>query len=141
MSNTKKVVLTGKVDAQKWVKENNGYPEVGMFADEKTLKKFYKQLSDEQLLEWVIVEGLTYKPCEESEAINHMRICMAILYKHFPKESSTGSSKPKSKYSEYTTENLMQMAIDHEVPVEVTDDMRIMRMRTIMALRAAKVIE
>jgi hypothetical protein len=137
MSNTKKIV--GKVDAKEWVAKN-GYPEVGMFSDKKCLQKFYKQLSDEQLEDWCSLEGLQYIPCPDSEPINHMRICMAILYKHFPKETK-GSNKSESKYSKYSTEDLMQLAIDKSVPVEVTEDMRIMRMRTIMALRAAKVIE
>lgn len=132
--------ITAKVDAIAWVKEN-GYPEVGMFTEEKVLQKFYKKLSDEQLDEWCKLEGLEYKPCETSEPINRMRMAMAILYKHFPKETKDTASKKKSKYADYSTEQLMQMAIDNEVPVEVTEDMRIMRMRTIMALRASKVIE
>jgi hypothetical protein len=132
----KVVVLTGKVDATKYVAEK-GYPEVGQFADTKSLQKFYKQLDTKSLEDWAALEGLTYKACPDSEPIHRMRVAMAILYKHFPKESS---SKPESPYKQYTLEQLVAMAVEHEVPVEPTDDDRILRMRTIMALRAAKVI-
>ena len=126
-----------KVDAVKVIEEN-GYPEVGYFTEKKDLQKFYKQLDDSVLEDWISIEGLEFKPCEDSEPINRMRMCMAILYKHFPKEHSEG--KKKSKYAQYTTESLIQMAIDNDVAVEPTDDMKIMRMRTIMALRTAKLI-
>ena len=129
------VKLVGKVDAAKYVKEK-GYPEVGQFADTKSLQKFYKQLSMENLKGWVELEGLTVKPTD-SEPIYRMRLAMAILYKHFPKETS---SKPESPYKQYTLEQLVTMAIDNNVPVEATDDDRILRMRTIMALRAHKVL-
>jgi hypothetical protein len=93
-NNGKVVKISGKVDAQAIV-GSKGYPEVGMFADEKSLQKFYKQLSQEQLDEWCVLEGLTYKDCE-NEPIKRMRACMAIMDKHFPKQ--TGSSKKESPY-------------------------------------------
>lgn len=137
---SKKVTqIIGKVDAMQWV-EDNGYPEVGMFAEQKVLQKFYKQLDTETLIDWCAIEGLEYKECPDSEPIQRMRICMAILYKHFPKAPST-TTKKKSKYADYTTEDLVAMAVEKDVPVEVTEDMRIMRMRCIMALRASKVID
>ena len=136
MSNVLKV--TDKVNAVEWV-EKNGYPEVGVFSEQKVLQKFYKQLTDEQLMEWIALEGLDFNVCEDSEAINRMRMCMAILYKHFPKAPSQG--KKKSKYADYSLETLIQMAVDNEVVFEVCDDERILRMRCIMALRANKVIE
>jgi len=134
----KVVLLTAKVDAVKHVKEN-GYPEVGMFEDKKSLQKFYKQLDTTTLIDWCCLEGLVYNECTDSEPIQRMRICMAILYKHFPK--SPGTTKKKSKYADYTTEALIALAVDNEVVFEITDDMRILRMRAIMALRASKVIE
>ena len=134
MAKTKK--LNNKVDAIKFVEEN-GFPEVGTFADKKALQKFYKQLPTEMLEEWANLEGLEYKACEDSEPIHRMRVAMAILYKHFPKEPS---KKKESPYKAYTTEQLIEMAIENSVEVEPTEDMRIMRMRTIMALRDAKVI-
>jgi hypothetical protein len=134
----KVVVLKGKVDAVKWVTENNGYPEVGQFDEQKTLQKFYKQLTVEQLEEWAKLEGAEYKSCPEQPAIHRMRVAMAILYKHYPKETAT---KKESKYAKLTLEDLLAMAIENEVAVEPTEDERIMRMRTIMALRQAKVIE
>jgi hypothetical protein len=117
----------------------DGYPEVGNFSDKKDLQKFYKHCTMDQLQEWVDVEGLTdtVSPTD-SEPILRMRLCMAILYKHFPKAPS---AKKKSKYSDYTNEQLLQLAIDKDVVFEMTDDDRILRMRAIMALRAAKVIE
>jgi len=130
--------ITGKVDAVKHV-EKLGFPEVGQFVEQKDLQKFYKQLSIESLKEWVELEGLSYKPCEDSEMIDRMRVCMAILYHHFPKEPSV--SKKKSKYADYTLEQLISMAIENDVAVETTEDERIMRMRTIMALRAAKLVD
>jgi hypothetical protein len=131
----------GKTDAQAYIVENNGYPEVGYFKDEKDLKKFYKQLDDTQLNEWLEVEGLDYKP-SDNEPINRMRKCMAILYLHFPRESK-GSSKSKSKYADYTTEDLLQMAIDNNVEVREPKgtDQRILRMYTIMALKDAGILQ
>jgi hypothetical protein len=120
----------------KFVAEN-GLPEKGHFKEQKDLQKFYKHLSDEQLVEWVGLEGLEYNP-SESAPINRMRMCMAILYHNFPKPAS---AKKKSKYADYTNEALLQLAIDKDVVFEMTDDDRILRMRAIMALRAAKVIE
>lgn len=116
----------------------DGYPEVGYFTEQKDLQKFYKHLEDTQLTEWVELEGLEYKPAD-SAPIERMRKCMAILYKHFPKTPS--ASKKKSKYADYTNEYLLQLALEKDVVFEVCDDERILRMRAIMALRAAKVIE
>lgn len=128
---TKKVRIN-KEYVQKFVQEQ-GYPEVGHFAVKEDLQKFYKHLTDEQLQEWVELEGLEYKP-SDSQPINRMRMAMAVLYKHFPKAPA---KKKTSKYSKYSLEDLIQLALEHSVPVEPTEDERIMRMRTIMALRAA----
>lgn len=111
-----------------------GYPEVGHFGDDKrALQNFYRHLSNEQLEEWVELEGLEITPTD-SEPIYRMRLAMAILYLHYPKAPS---KKKQSKYAKYSLEDLVQMAVDKDVPVEPTEDDRIMRMRTIMALRAA----
>lgn len=133
----KKVVVNEKF-VQEFVAKD-GYPEVGseVVVDQKWLQKFYKHLTDEQLTEWVELEGLTYNP-SESAPIERMRKCMSILYKHYPKQTA---SKKKSKYADYSNEQLIQMLLDKDIPCEVTDDERIMRMRAIMALRAHKVIE
>lgn len=125
-----------KAFVEKFVEEQ-GYPEVGHFEDKKDLQKFYKHVSDEQLAEWVELEGVEFNP-SESEPINRMRMCMAILYKHFPKAPS---AKKESKYAKYSLEDLMQMAMENDVVFEDTDDERILRMRAIMALRAAKVLD
>jgi len=114
------------------------YPEVGDYEDSADLKKFYKKLSVEQLEEWVELEGLEVK-ATDSPQIYRMRLCMAILYKHFPK----AESKPKSK-RKYTqsTEELVAMALDNDV--EVKDDKgneQILRMYTIMALKKAGLLD
>ena len=75
--------------------------------------------------------------CPEQPAIHRMRVCMSILYLHFPKEVAP---KKESPYKQYTTEDLVQMALDNEVAFEPSSDERILRMRAIMALRANKVI-
>ena len=134
--NIKGTAIQGKVDAVAYIKAN-GYPEVGQFTDEKSVQKFYKQLSQEQLDEWVALEGLEYKPCTEQPSIHRMRACMAILYKHFPRETSP---KKESPYKQFTTEQLVSMALEHEIAFEACDDERILRMRAIMALRANKII-
>jgi hypothetical protein len=134
----KQVNISGKVNAVDYISEN-GYPEVGSFVDQKALQKFYKQLDTAVLEDWANLEGLTYKPCTDSEPIHRMRVAMAILYKHFPKAPS--ANKKKSKYGEYTTECLIQMALDNNVLVEPTDNDQIMRMRVIMALRVHGVLE
>jgi hypothetical protein len=117
----------------------DGYPELESFVDQKHLQKFYKHLTSVQLAEWLDLEGLTesVKP-SDSEPIMRMRQCMALLYKAYPRE---GATKKKSKYGDYTTESLIQLAIENDVVFETCDDERILRMRAIMALRASKVIE
>jgi len=62
---------------------------------------------------------------------------MTILRAHFPVEHK---AKAESPYKKYTTEDLVQLAVDHDVVFETCDDERILRMRAIMALRASKVI-
>lgn len=114
-----------------------GFPEQGHFTEKKDLQTFYKHLTNEQLAEWLDVEGLEYTP-NESESINRMRMCMAVLYLHFPKAPST---KKQSKYAKYSLEDLMQMATDKDVIFEITDDEKILRMRAIMALRVAGHLE
>ena len=131
----KKNAIT-KDSVAKFITEN-GYPELGHFTEQKDLQKFYKHLTDEQLLEWVELEGLEFKPAD-SAPINRMRMAMAVLYKHFPKKEA---AKKKSKYADYSDEQLMQMLLDNDVPCEVTEDERIMRMRAIMALRAHNILE
>ncbi len=121
---------------QKFVEEK-GYPEVGYFEEKKDLQKFYKHLSDEQLLDWIELEGLEYTP-NDSQPINRMRMAMSVLYSRFPKQASP---KKQSKYAQYSLDDLVQMAVDHDVVFELTDDERILRMRAIMALRASKIIE
>lgn len=130
--------INGKVDAIEWVAKK-GYPEVGTFTDQKVLQKFYKQLPTETLEDWAKVEGVEYK-VSDNESIHRMRVCMSILYLHFPKEVKA-TAKPKSKYADLSTEELIKMAIEHDLVLDVCDDMRIMRMRAIVGLRNIKVID
>lgn len=114
------------------------YPELGSFNDEKAIKKYIKGLTDAQLHEWVELEGVEYKTSDHT-SINRMRQAMAIKGLHFPSTVATkGASKKKSKYSDYTTEQLVEMAIENDVEVrDDKGDMRILRMYTIMALKSA----
>ena len=117
------------------------YPEVGSFDTEKAMKKYIKGLTDAELQEWCELEGATWKP-NEHQSINRMRMAMAIKALHFPDTAPKKSKKSKSKYADYTTEQLVAMALDNDV--EVKDDKgneRILRMYTIMALRNAGIIE
>ena len=124
-----------KTEVQKQVEQ--GFPEVGQFTEKKELQSYYKHLTDEQLASWVELEGLEYNAVE-SAPINRMRMAMAVLYLHFPKPEST---KKKSKYADFSLEDLMTLAVNNDVVFEMTDDERILRMRAIMALRAAGKIE
>lgn len=126
----KKAINEKNVQAQ--VASEAGFPEKGSM-EKAELQKFYKHLTDEQLAEWLELEGLTHNP-SESAPINRMRMCMAVLYHWFPKAPA---QKKQSKYAEYTTEALLEMAMEKDVEVEPTDDLKILRMRTIMALRSA----
>ena len=58
---------------------------------------------------------------------------MAILYKNFPK--APAKAKKESVYKKYSLEDLLDMVVEHEVEMEPTDDLKIMRMRAIMALK------
>lgn len=129
--------ISGKVDANAYINEF-GYPEVGVFIDKADIQKFYKQLDSTQLEEWIGIEGITYSPAEDSEAITRMRMCMAILYLHFPKTPS--KPKSKAKYTQ-TLEELVTLCLENDVAVEPTDDTRIFRMRMIMALRPLGIID
>lgn len=113
------------------------YPEVGDFTEVKALKKYIKALSNEHLTEWVELEGVEYKP-NNHESINRMRQAMAINALHFPELVKQPKAKKKSKYSDYTMEDLVQMALDNDVEVrDAKGDDRIERMYTIMALKEA----
>lgn len=114
------------------------FPEVGTFKEVKALKKHYKGLTDAELDEWIAKEGLTYNACPTSQPIDRMRKCMAILYKHFPSEAP--KPKAKSPYQDFGLEQLIEMAATNNVPVEPTENEKILRMRLIMALRAHKII-
>jgi len=128
-----KTTKINKEFVQKFIEEN-GFPEVGHFEDAKDLKKFYKHATNEQLDEWLELEGLQdeIKPTD-SEQILRMRKCMAILYKNFPKALT--KAKKESPYKKYSLEDLLDMVVEHEVEMEPTDDLKIMRMRAIMALK------
>lgn len=132
-----KKVQFNKAFVEGYVATHDTYPAVGYFTAKEDLQKFYKHLTDEQLGAWVAQEGLEYVS-SDSAPINRMRMAMAILYLHYPKAPS---AKKKSKYADYSLEDLMQLAMDNDVVFETTDDDRILRMRAIMALRAAKVIQ
>jgi hypothetical protein len=115
------------------------FPEKGSFKTEKDLKKFYKGLTDEQLDEWISLEGLEFKECPDNKPIERMRKCMSILNFHFPKQSTP---KAESKYAKYETEELLEMCVDKNLPVkDAKGDARILRMYCVMALRDAKVLE
>jgi hypothetical protein len=117
------------------------YPEVGSFDTEKAMKKFVKGLTDSQLQEWCELEGATWK-ANDHESINRMRMAMAIKAIHFPDTAPKKGKKSKSKYAQYETEHLVQMALDNDVEVpDDKGDQRILRMYTIMALRKAGIIE
>ena len=116
------------------------FPEVGTLESAKELKKLYKGMTDTQLDEWLALEGLTDKVKISGHGpIDRMRKCMAISALHFP--PAPKAPKSKSKYADYTTEQLVQMAMDHDIPVkDDKGDVRILRMYTIMALREAGVL-
>lgn len=122
------------------VEDSIEYPEVGEFKDEKAIKKYIKKLSDEELQEWCELEGATWKPNDHA-SINRMRMAMAIKAVHFPELAKPKKTKKKSKYADYSTEDLVQMALDNDVVVpDAKGDERIERMYTIMALRKAGLI-
>ncbi|WCS68663.1 hypothetical protein Goe19_02150 [Bacillus phage vB_BsuM-Goe19] len=114
--------------------EENGFPEQGHFEEKKDLQAFYKHLSTEQLEEWVELEGLEVKDTD-SDSIYRMRLCMAILYLNFPKK--TTGKKKESPYKHISLEELVKMATDNDIEVKHTDSDKILRMRTIMALKEA----
>jgi hypothetical protein len=117
------------------------YPEVGAFDTDKAMKKYIKGLTDQQLQDWCELEGVEWKH-NDHESINRMRMAMAIKALHFPDTAPKKGKKSKSKYSDYTTEQLVQMALDEDIEVpDDKGDQRILRMYTIMALRKAGIIE
>lgn len=110
------------------------YPEVGT-VDAKALKKAIKGLSDAEVAEWVGLYNLTVKDYGHA-SINRMRQAMAITGLHFPSTIKV-STKTPSPYAAYSDLQLIELAANESVPVLVTEDARIMRMRVIMALKAA----
>lgn len=108
------------------------YPTVGS-VDIKGLKKICKAMSDEEIQAWVSHAKLSVKDYGDV-AINRMRQIMAIKGIYFPE--TVAKPKEKSKYADHTLEQLVAMASDGNVPVEITENERILRMRVIMALRA-----
>ena len=116
------------------------YPEKGTYKEKKPLQKFIKKLSIDELMEWADLEGiLSDIKVTDHEAIWRMRVAMAIVELHFPKEKTGGKSK--SKYAAYTTEQLVQMTMDNDLEVkDAKGDLRILRMYCIMALRDAKLL-
>jgi len=132
--------LTNEEIVEPTLASDTEYPEVDHFKDEKSMKKYIKGLTNEELAEWCELEGAEYNP-NEHVSINRMRMAMAIKAIHFPDTAPKAKSKKKSKYSDYSTEDLVQMALDNDV--EIRDDKgdpRILRMYTIMALREAGLI-
>jgi len=116
------------------------YPEKGSFKDEKAIKKYIKKLSDQQLYDWCELEGVTWKH-NENAPINRMRAAMAIKAFHFPALAPKGDTKPKSKYSQYSDEELIAMAAEKGIAVkDAKGDKRINRMYHIIALREAGVL-
>lgn len=106
------------------------------WADESALKKYYKKMSTDEVIKWVEELGTSFKESTDP-SIHRMRACMAVLYHFFPREVK---AKKSSKYADYSLEQLVSLAAENNVPVEVCDDERILRMRTIMALRAHQII-
>jgi hypothetical protein len=118
------------------------YPEVGHFETDKAMKKYIKGLSDNELKEWCELEGAVYN-ANDHQSINRMRMAMAIKGIHFPDTvAKGGSTKKKAKYADFSTEDLVQMAIDNDIEVrDDKGDLRILRMYTIMALKEAGLLQ
>ena len=137
-------VKAGKVEVVKDSEGNVEYPEKGYFADDKAVKRYIKKLTDDQLYEWCELEGVTWNTNEHA-GINRMRAAMAMKAYQLdtPTAGSKGSGKKKGKYSHFELEELVQMALDNDVDVKPYngDDMRILRMYTIMALKQAGILE
>jgi len=139
---SKPAPVTGKVGKRSLDVGAVEYPEVGSFKDEKAMKKFTKGLTDAALFDWCELEGVEWNRCPEHAPIDRMRAAMAIKGKHFPDTAPKASAKSKSKYADYTTDQLIAMCLENDLDVTGDNgDMRILRMRAIMVLRAAKVIE
>lgn len=126
-----------KVNAEKVLMDLGRFPVPGEFESKKALQKFYKQLDTEVIEAWGESLGVTFK-ADDNASIHRMRAAMSILYSFYPKEPA---KKKESKYAKYSLEDLVTLAMDNDVVVEPTEDARIMRMRSIMALRDAGIIE
>lgn len=131
---------TPKAEVVEEPEEGVDFPEVGHYSEQKQLKKFIKGLTNEQVAEWVDLEGLEVKQYD-NEAIQRMRNAMAINALHFPNSVKTAKPKQESPYKKYSTEELVQMALDNDIEVrDAKGDARIERMYTIMALRQAGIV-
>lgn len=142
LTDTHKEEVAPTAEATEEVADEVDFPEVGHYSEQKALKKFIKGLSNEQLAEWVDLEGLgeRVKPTD-NESILRMRNAMAINALHFPDSARKSAPKKESPYKKYTTEELVQMALDNDVEVrDAKGDPRIERMYTIMALREAGIV-
>lgn len=116
------------------------YPD--SFESVDAIKKFISRLSTDQLIEWAELEGVldNAKP-NDNASIYRMRVAVAVREKFFPSQRSS-SPKKKSKYADYSTEQLLEMALENDIEVkDAKGDQRILRMYLIMALRNAEVLD
>lgn len=104
------------------------------FKEFKDLKDFIKDL-DTGTLEY-IAKGLelSWTPTYHAN-IHRMRVAMALHRHFFPERFQPKEPKKKARFSDLTTEQLLQIAKEHGLKVDTTDNDHINRMRVIMALK------
>lgn len=105
------------------------------FEDIKEFKDYFRELDDYTAEYMARALNLEWKPTDKPQ-IHRMRISMAIQRHLFPelfKPKETSSKK--SKYGDYSTDELVTMAKENKVGWKETDNEPINRMRVIQALK------
>jgi hypothetical protein len=103
-------------------------------------KEFFKDM-DTPTAEYIAKAlQLEWKPTDH-ENIHRMRISMAMQRHFFPELFKPKEKKKKAKYGDFSTEQLFTMLSDNKIDVKQSGNEPIDRMRAIMELKKAGVLD
>lgn len=106
------------------------------------LKDFIKHL-DTATMEYIAKSLHLEWKATDNPSIHRMRVAMSLHNYYFPNtyKPKTTETKKKAKYGDLESKELYKMAREHSIRWKKTDNESINRMRVIMALKKANVIQ